>query len=274
MKKNVTFLSCLLLIFSCSTYAQRIDGIGAQSPKDIMVSTQEMNGSSTSGDLKNIIKINLSALVFKNISLQYERVIKRKMSVALGVAITPKTGLPFKKTLMDEFGHNEDARRAIESTKLSNFTITPEIRFYVGRKAAPAGFYVAPFLRYNSMHFEQLYEFTASNGKLYHPFITGTINNFGGGILFGAQWHLSKKLTLDWWIAGPSYGTLSGNLSGTEDMSDMSAADKQDLETDIEDVDLPLIKTDATVGNNRVDVKLSGSYVGLRTFGFAIGYNF
>ena len=196
------------------------------------------------------------------------------MSLALGIAIMPKTGLPFKKTLMDEFGDNADAKRAIETTMLSDFSVTPEIRFYAGKKGAPAGFYVAPFLRYNHMNFEQLYEFTASDGKLYHPFITGTINNFGGGILLGVQWHLGKRLTLDWWIAGPSYGTLNGDLSGTADMSAMSAADKQKLERDIEDVDLPLIKTDATVGNNRVDVKLSGSYVGLRTFGFALGFKF
>jgi len=176
--------------------------------------------------------------------------------------------------LMDEFGNNADAKRAIETTMLSDFSITPEIRFYAGKKGAPAGFYVAPFLRYNHMNFEQLYEFTASDGKLYHPFITGTINNFGGGILLGVQWHLGKRLTLDWWIAGPSYGTLNGDLSGTDDMSAMSAADKQKLERDIEDVDLPLIKTDATVGNNRVDVKLDGSYVGLRTFGFALGFKF
>lgn len=255
MKKSRQYLLLCLLLFTSLT-----------------LSAQEKEKKVISGDLNNIFKINVSSLIFSNISLQYERVVRRKITVALGVGIMPKTGLPFEKTLMDEFGHNADAKRAIETTKLSNFNITPEIRFYMGKKNAPAGFYIAPFVRYNQMNFEQLYEFTASDNKKYHPLINGKINNFGGGILFGAQWSLSRKISLDWWIAGPSYGTLKGNLSGTEDMSTMSAADKQKLERDIEDVDLPLIKTDATVGNNRVDVKLSGSYIGLRTFGFALGY--
>lgn len=222
---------------------------------------------------KNFVKLNLSSLIFKNVSLQYERVLSRKTSVALGVSFLPKTGLPFASTLSDQFGDNEDAQRAIETTQLSNVAITPEFRFYLG-KGNGKGFYIAPFARYQHMHFEQVYSYTASNGKKHTPLIGGSINNFGGGLLFGAQWMLGNKVSLDWWIAGPLYGSTSGNLSGIDDMSDLSPADRADLKNDIESVDIPLTKLEATIGQNRVDVKLSGPYVGIRAFGFAFGFRF
>ena len=223
---------------------------------------------------KNIVKINLTSLVFKNVSLQYERVLGKRSSIALGVSFAPKSDLPFAGTLKDQFGNNADAKRAIETTELGNFSITPEYRIYLSKKGAPNGFYFAPFVRYNRMTLEQLYSFTASDGRVYNPFITGTINNIGGGFLLGAQWSLGKSVTLDWWIAGPIYGSSNGDFTGKENMSTMSAADKQDLENDIEDVDIPLTKIEATVGNDRVDVKLSGPFVGLRAFGIALGFKF
>ena len=222
----------------------------------------------------NIIKINLSSLLFKNGSFQYERVVKRNLSLGLGVSFLPKTGLPFAGTLQDEFGTNADAKRAIETTQLSNFSVTPEIRFYMGKKGAPAGFYLAPFARYQHLNFNQVYEFTPSNGKVHHPTISGTINNIGAGLLLGTQWNLSNTLTLDWWIAGPIIGTSKGNLVGRDDMTDLSAADRQKLKNDIEAVDIPLTKIEANVGNNQIDVNLSGPYAGIRAFGLALGIKF
>lgn len=223
---------------------------------------------------KNIVKINLSSLAFKNGSFQWEHVTGPKTSFALGVSFLPKAGLPFASTLSEKYDDNADAQRAIETTRLSNMAITPEFRFYLSKKGALNGFYIAPFARYQHMNFEQVYTYTANNGKVHTPLIGGNINNIGGGLLFGAQWNLSQSLTLDWWIAGPLYGSSSGNLYGTDDMSDLSAEDRANLEGDIESVDIPLTKLDATIGNNRIDVKLSGPYAGIRAFGFALGLKF
>ena len=238
------------------------------------VMAQDTTVVETASKKENIVKINLSSLVFKNISVQYERVITKRMSLGLGVSFLPKSGLPFAGSLKEQFGENEDARRAIESTQLGSFAVTPEVRFYIGKKGAPTGFYIAPFARYQNMSFEQEYEFTASNNKVYRPLVKGSINNIGGGILLGTQWNLGKNISLDWWIAGPLFGSSNGNLTGTGDLSDLTAQDRAELENDIESVDLPLTKVDATVGNNRIDVKLSGPYAGVRAFGFALGFRF
>jgi hypothetical protein len=255
MKKNITLLFVTIAVF-CSQIAN----------------AQKTNDEATLPK-KNIIKLNLSSLIFSNFSLQYERVLTRKSSIALGLSVMPKTGLPFAKTLKDKYGSNSDAARAIDETRLSNFSITPEYRFYLGKKGAPTGFYVAPFVRYNHLNFNQFYRFTPSDNKQHVANIVGSINNIGGGLLIGTQWNLSKKLTLDWWIAGPIYGSSKGTLTGTDPM-DIPAADRPNIKRDIESLDIPATKIQAAVGKNQIDVTLDGPYVGLRAFGFALGIKF
>jgi hypothetical protein len=223
---------------------------------------------------KNVFKVNLTGAILKNIDVQYERVTNPRQSFALGLGISPNVSLPFKSTLMEQFGDNEDASRAIESTKFTKITITPEYRFYFGKKGAPAGFYLAPFARYTNMSFDQVYNFTPSSGKEHNAKIKGKFNGIGGGLMIGSQWLLGKNMTLDWWIMGPFIGTMNADITGTDDMSDMSAQDKADLESDIEGVDIPFWKVDATVGNNTIDAKLTGPFVGVRAFGLCLGIRF
>lgn len=226
------------------------------------------------GGGKNIFKVNLTAAVLKTIEVQYERVINKRQSFAIGFGVAPNVSLPFKQKLLDQFGGEEDARKAIESTKFTKFTITPEYRFYFGKKGAPTGFYIAPFGRYTNMSIDQIYTFTPSSGKLHEANIKGKFKGIGGGILIGTQWALGKNVTLDWYIFGPFIGALDANFDGTDDMSDMSPADKADLEHDIESVDLGPWKVDATVGNNTINAKLDGPFVGLRAFGISLGIRF
>ncbi len=89
---------------------------------------------------KNVIKFNLTNVLLKNYAVQYEHAVNNRQSFAIGIGITPNVSLPFKQTLLDEFGGNEDAKRAIETTTFNKITITPEYRFYLGKKAAPIGF--------------------------------------------------------------------------------------------------------------------------------------
>jgi hypothetical protein len=238
-----------------------------------LVNAQVVSKSISSDQKKNIFKVNLTSLAFKNLSFQYERVVAQKTSVALGLSVMPKTGLPFASTIKDQWGGNADAARAIDQTELSNFSITPEVRFYLGKKQAPAGFYIAPFIRYNQLKFDQIYNFAPSDNTLHTANIKGTLNNVGGGVLIGSQWNLGKSMTLDWWIAGPIYGSSHGNLSGT-DPKGIPAADRAKVKSDIESTNIPGTKIDATVGANQIDVNLSGPYVGLRAFGIALGIKF
>jgi hypothetical protein len=220
---------------------------------------------------KSIVKVNLSSIALSHYSLQYEYVLNNRQSIALGLGVSPREGLPFKQTLLDNFGENADARSAIESTTFSKFTITPEYRFYLGKKGAPSGFYIAPFARYTNMSFDNDYTYTPSSGEKHVAHVTGKFNGIGGGVMVGSQWLLSSRVTLDWWIAGPFIGTMKADFHGTDDMSDMTPQDKAELENDIESVDIPLWEIDATVGNNTIDAKLTGPFYGIRAFGISLG---
>lgn len=254
MKSVKLFALCCLVFSSQLLHAQKIE-------------------LSDSAQKKNIFKINLTALAFKNFSFQYERVIAPKTSIALGVGLMPKSKLPFADKIQEDYGDNDDVSRAVEQTRLGNFTITPEVRFYLGKKQAPQGFYIAPFLRYAHSSFEGPYEFTPSDQQLHTANIKGTINSIGGGVLLGSQWSLGKNVSLDWWIAGPIIGSTKGSLSGT-DPKGIPAQDRADIKSDIDDFDPPGLDFTGTVGANQIDVDIDGTYYGLRAFGICLGIKF
>ena len=223
---------------------------------------------------QNIIKFNLSSVALKHYSLQYERITGPRQSFAVGFGVSPNVGLPFKNTLLDQYSDNEDARKAIESTVFNKITITPEYRFYLGKNGSPRGLYVAPFARYSNMTIDQNYTFTPSSGIEHTAHLKGKFNGIGGGVMLGAQWALSGRVTLDWFIVGPFFGKTNASFHGTDDMSDMSAQDKADLENDIESVEIPMWEIDATVGNNQIDAELKGPFYGVRAFGISLGFMF
>ena len=239
----------------------------------LLISSQLVHAQKTDAvaldQKKNIVKVNLTALAFKNLSLQYERVTGRKTSFALGVGLMPKSKLPFAEKIRDEYGEDEDVKAALDQTRLNNFTITPEFRFYLG-KQAPTGFYVAPFVRYAHAGFEGPYTFTPSDDQLHTANIKGSINSVGGGLLLGAQWNLGKSVSLDWWIAGPIVGSTKGKLSGT-DPKGIPAEDRPGIKEDIDSFDPPGLNFTSTVGANSIDVDIDGTYYGLRAFGICLG---
>ncbi len=81
--------------------------------------------------------------------LQYERVTGLNQSFAIGFGISPNEPLPFKSYAVDAAGDNEEAKSAVESMRFTKFTLTPEYRFYISKKGAPKGFYIANFCRYH-----------------------------------------------------------------------------------------------------------------------------
>lgn len=246
-------VTCCLLLAGEGLFAQKIEPTGGQK--------------------KNVFKINLTALAFKNFSFQYERVVARKTSVALGIGLMPKSKLPFSDKIQEQYGDDPDIKRAVDQTRLSNISITPEVRFYLGKKAAPAGFYIAPFLRYTHSSFEGPYTFTPSDNQLHTAVVSGTFNSIGGGLLLGTQWNLGKSLTLDWWIAGPIIGSTKGSMSGT-DPKGIPAQDRAGVKKDIDDFDPIGLDFTGTVGANQIDIDVKGPYYGLRAFGICLGIKF
>lgn len=148
----------------------------------------------------NIVKVNIISPVVRTGSVFYERTIAQDKSVQLGLFYTGFS---------------------VEDTKFSGFGVTPEFRKYLSSsKEAPQGFYIAPFLRYQSfnMTLEDTEWSDEETGEQEDITAKGTLNTFGGGVLIGGQWVFADRFVLDTFF-GPSYN--AGNIkvkSGDEEM--------------------------------------------------------
>ena len=217
---------------------------------------------------KNIIKLNFFALGMKNLSVQYERSIAKKISIAIGFRYMAEGYLPFKNTIAD-IADDAEVERQLNNFKTGNFAVTPEIRFYVGRKGNGRGFYIAPYGRFARYTASLLYEYDDGGVTKTIP-LSGSVNTITGGLLFGAQWKLGKLFYLDWWIFGPNYGISNGTVDGKKNLN---VVEQQALRNDLENLDIPLTKITYVVDANGATVKFDGPWAGIRS-GLCLGLRF
>ena len=130
----------------------------------------------------NAIKVNFLSPILKVGNFQFEHALNEKSSIQLGVF--------FGKIKVSD-----------SDVSFTGFGVTPEYRMYLGDDAAPAGFFVAPFVRYRSFKIKDD-EFGDE----------GTITLLGGGLLVGRQWLFSEKVTFELFL-GPQYS--GGNAKVT-----------------------------------------------------------
>jgi hypothetical protein len=222
----------------------------------------------------NLMKINLATLFFKSYSLQYERILNRKFSVALQYRVMPETGLPFKRSIL-KLVDNEDpeSKKTIDEFKISNYAITPEVRIYLSRKGFGRGFYIAPFYRYASFasnNFDIF--FTDQNNAEQSIKMSGKLTANTFGLAMGVQSALGKHLVLDIGFFGPHYGSGKGEFKGTPSHP-LSAAEQNGLRNQLEGIDIPLTNNTVEVNANSASLKLDGPWGGMR-FTLGLGVRF
>jgi len=217
---------------------------------------------------KNIVKINLFALALKNISIQYERAVGKKISIAGLIRLMPKGSIPFKSAIKNAVD-DPDTEKQVENTRVGNFAFTPEVRYYVGRKGALHGFYIAGFTTIANYTAELPYQYTDAGTTKTIP-MSGNVTTFTGGIMFGSQWKLGKRVNLDLWIIGPNYGTSNGKLSGQKALT---PSEQSSLRSEFDDLDIPFTKTSYDVNANGATLFIKGPWAGIRS-GLCVGFAF
>jgi hypothetical protein len=211
----------------------------------------------------NFLKTNLTSIPLKNYSLQYERVVRKKMSLAISFRAMPTTSIPFKAMVLDAVGNDPDTKATIEKFRLSNFAITPEVRFYLG-KGRGKGFYIAPFYRYSSFRTNDLiFTYSDGLGGTGEIALSGKLTSHTGGLLFGAQYMLGRHFCLDWWILGPHIGAGRGTFTGTSS-EPLTPTEQNDIRQQLENIDIPLTHKTVTVNTNGASLKLDGPWGGIR----------
>jgi hypothetical protein len=281
MKKNCHFIFSISLMLFCS--------LTSLAQKNVAQSDSLLNFENNTGNKKmdlqklNYLKINLFSLALRNVSLQYERVLSKPFSVALGFRFMPSSGLPFKKSALSLYDPTADsiAIRAIETLKLNQFAITPEIRWYVGKKGYGRGFYLAPFYRYTRFSTGQIrFDYASDDLTSEQVFLSGKLTTQTFGLMFGAQWALAKNISLDWWIIGPQFGNATGTFEGktTTPLSDREQTDvRQNLEAAFADFSstngMFSVSNEIKVNDQGASVTLKGPWGGIRA-GLCLGFRF
>jgi hypothetical protein len=230
--------------------------------------------SDTVKNFYNLIKFNITSALLKNFSLQYERVLSRGVSVALTFRMMQESGIPYSDNIIRWFDITDpDAQDIIKNSLIGNFTITPEIRFYTGKKKYGNGFYFALFYRYGQYTLNNaLIPYDTDAGDQVTLTTSGNVSSHSGGFMLGAQWTLGKRMCLDWWILGPHYGVSSGDMTSLSS-APLSEVDQQDIADELNGIDIPMFSQTVSVTADKVSMIFDGPWAGIRA-GLSIGVKF
>jgi len=91
-------------------------------------------------------------------------------------------------------------------------------------------------------------------------------------LLIGSQFNLGKSVVIDWWIVGPHYDSGSGTLNGVNS-EPFSAIERSELQTELNELDLPFVDETTEVSAQDIKVLFSGPWGGVRA-GLSLGVRF
>ena len=160
--------------------------------------------------LKNDVKINLSAVVLKNLSVQYGRGVTKHIAFAMGLRCDTKGTMRLQTQLQSRVKSSNIDFGALQ---IGNFAITLAVRFYMGR-GRQRGLYVAPSARYAYFAVD-LPIFYQTGTQNTNALFSGHTRSLSGGIMFGMQYTFAKTKILDSWLVGAHYSSCNGSATFT-----------------------------------------------------------
>jgi hypothetical protein len=265
-----------IIVLAASFVLLSVSNLNAKTdttPSDSTTFVQDTTGKPESHKM-NLIKINLFALPLRTLTLQYERVINKFLSVTIAARYMPRATIPYKNWIYNKIGEDDpEFKESLDNMLISNYAITPEVRFYLGKKGYGRGFYLAPSYRYAHFtlaNFE--YTYTDDQDQENSMNMSGKMTANYGGFMMGAQWALGKHLSLDWWIFAPFLGVENTNLTGTTTLP-LSEEDQNNIREDLGDIEIPYTTTTVSVHEYGVSIQMHGLMTGIST-GLAFGVRF
>jgi len=212
----------------------------------------------------NTLKLNTAALVFNNISIQYERQFDERWSIQMGGGYKWGGGIPKILGLGDFI-------MTSNTSGLRGFSFTPEVRYYFKPCECPgerSGLYGGIYTRYTRFYGDLRVQYW--NGDQYMDVgATGAMQEMGIGLQLGYQLVIKKRFVLDLMFMGPRRSFQKLNFEVDSDFA--------------EDI-IPLIEEEINkrleyLGMDPISIPVSGSAeakFGFSNFryGIGIGYMF
>jgi len=281
-------LFILFLFLACSLSVVTAQEAPADNPGSLEITANtQMTFAETQNDYTiddkpsmNFIKVNLTSLPMKNFSLQYERVFTKRISGAVSFSLMPEKNMSTffadqlirgVKIFADEI--DTETEESIRNLAFSSYTVTPEVRFYLGKKGYSRGYYLSLFYRYG--HYEVSNIAIPFTNDLDVPITIntgGTLTSHTGGFLMGYQWALGKHMCLDWQMFGPHFGVSSSDFLGVPS-SPLSAGDQSKIEDEFININSSLLKKTVDASADEVKITIDGPWAGIR-FAISLGVKF
>jgi hypothetical protein len=178
---------------------------------------------------KNVVKFLPVNLPFQSISFEFERMIGSKNAITIGI------GLPQQKSIMNKYGMDGSD---FNTAKFGTMHIRAAYRHYTGDMHLPQGFYIEPYLKYQSIIGDGDYTGTLDvTNEPYNGKIDTKSHTINMGFQMGAQFLIAKIVTIDLYFLGLEAGILNGNVHGVTDK--LPGADKLKRNFDKNIADMP-----------------------------------
>jgi hypothetical protein len=219
---------------------------------------------------KNVGKIGVTAAVFNNISLSYERSFKPRWTASLNAGYMVNSGIPNALGI-------DSSSISVSTNGIKGFTITPDVRYYIKscENHSPNGFYAALYFRYANYR-------TAANFNYYSNYPETSVvnyfnadasyNEFGVGLMLGYQLLIKERFVVDFIIIGPRKSWVKMKYSFDDNVSEEFLTELENSLQDI--VDRFGFDYDVNVNKSGVkDVEYSFSFTSIR-FAISLGYAF
>lgn len=219
-------------------------------------------------DRRNIVKLNIPNLAYKNITLNYERILSNRTSASIHAGyIIPSAPPAFVTDALDITTMATDT--TMTNNEFSGFTATGEYRIYGKKKGAARGLYYAPYLRYANYKylFDETIEGNFSN-------VDARVTTFGLGAQLGYQWVIKDRFVIDWGILGAAVQryNLSSTFTSTDDTVNFQEI-REELEAELEANSILGGTIDFTNGDDFLKAKLPFLFGGLRSY-ISVGMQF
>jgi len=245
------------------------------------------------------LKLDVTALFTAELRLNYEYIIDENKSFVVMAGTMIPHRIPSlmynPEAIEQEYGSDINLKN-----RFSGYMFGGQFRFYIGESAIPAGFYVAPYLKFHKYKIatsvlyednitesqyqdlnedEQTHaEYVSPDNYLYKNtgIFNGSLSRLGGGLALGYQWHINDALTIDWTFIGIGVERLTARLE-VSSSSENYDPDYQQWADDIEDgaVEFFFIgdRLDVEVESDKVKVELP-IIVPMPYSSISIGYTF
>jgi hypothetical protein len=245
MKKTAFILGILLLLTTSSF-------------------SQEDKNNTQDRIIKNEVSFEILNIINGVYQFSYERYLGKNFSAALALGYKGKKGLV--------------GISGIDSEKLktgdlfyTGFQIAPEIRYYISKTSTNNlnGFYVGAYLKYHNYTSDLTGTYISDDQTNYDLAFEAKFNITSVGLMIGYKLPITKRLNIDFLIAGPGSGRYNFKIKNRTDLPDEFYDDLNDALEEYSLLDF--INSDFRF--SQVDNRSNFSAISFR-YGIAIGYTF